>query len=108
MNVGWFFVLVAGLFEVGYAYSLRHLDWSLRIAPLAGFAICGLGSLTFLLLAIRTVPLGTAYAVWTGLGVAGTAALGIALHEEPVSIVRLMLLTILLCSVCGLLLTAEQ
>ena len=108
MNIGWVFVLLAGMFEVGYAYSLRHLDWSLRLAPLAMFAICGLGSLSCLLLAIRSIPLGTAYAVWTGLGVAGTATLGILLHEEPVSVVRFMLLTILLCSVCGLLLTSEQ
>ena len=107
MNLGWYFVILAGFCEVGYAYSLRHLDWSFKLPPLIGFAICGLGSLSFLLLAIRTIPLGTAYAVWTGLGVAGTATLGILLHEEPVSFVRLMLLTILLCAVSGLLLTAE-
>ena len=106
--MAWTYLLMAGACEIVATTVFRYAEGFTRLGPSVASIAIGLLSFYLLNRSLSGVPLGTAYAVWTGLGVAGTATLGIALHEEPVSVVRFMLLTILLCSICGLLLTSEQ
>jgi quaternary ammonium compound-resistance protein SugE len=100
--VAWLILLAAGLFEVGFTTCLRlsegfrHPGWS------AGFFLSA--GLSFFLLerAQREIPLGTAYAVWVGIGAAGTAIVGMWLFREPVETVRLVLLAVLVGAIIGL------
>ncbi len=103
----WFYLLVAALFEIGWPLGLkmatmpgqRVVGWSLAIAS---FALSG----GFLWLAQREIPMGTAYAVWTGIGAAGTFLVGIALYSEPASALRCASVLLILSGVVGLKLAA--
>ena len=100
--MAWAYLLVAGLFEIGWAVGLKYTDGFSRILPsLATLASMGL-SVGFLGLALRTVPLGTGYAIWTGIGVIGTAALGIHLFGEPVTALRLACIALIATGIAGL------
>ena len=94
--------MLAGLFEVGFTTCLklsdnfRHLGWG------AGFLVCATLSVLLLNEASRTIPLGTAYAVFTGIGAAGTVLVGAAFFGEPVSVIRLVLLAVLVGCVMAL------
>ena len=100
--MGWIYLLLAGLFEIGFTTSMRYLDWSLRPWPLTAFLVFSTLSFAFLIAAMKTVPLGTAYAVWTGIGAAGTAILGILYYNEATTTLRLVFLTLLIGSIIGL------
>ncbi len=100
--ISWIYLLIAGAFEILTTTMFRYTDGMTRIAPTLGFFALGLMSLFFLNKSLAGIPLGTAYAVWTGLGAAGTAILGIAFYHEPTSTARLVLLTILVGAIVGL------
>ena len=100
--MGWIYLLLAGLFEIGFTTSMRYLGWPPRIAPLGVFAVFATASFACLMVAIRTLPVGTAYAVWTGIGAAGTALIGMAWYGEPTSTARLVLIVILIGAIAGL------
>ncbi len=100
--MGWLFLLLAGLFEIGFTTSMRYLGWPPRLAPLAVFLVFSTASFTCLLIAMRTIPVGTAYAVWTGIGAAGTVLIGMAWYDEPATTIRLALIVILIGSIAGL------
>jgi quaternary ammonium compound-resistance protein SugE len=102
----WWLLLVAGLLEVGWAIGLKYTDGFTKPLPslLTGAAI--VGSMILLSLAARAIPIGTAYAVWTGIGVAGAATLGIILLGEAATPGRLFFLAMLLVAVIGLKLTS--
>ncbi|QDT71359.1 DMT family transporter [Lacipirellula limnantheis] len=102
----WWLLLLAGLLEVGWAIGLKYTDGFTRPLPslLTGSAI--VGSMILLSLAARAIPIGTAYAVWTGIGVAGAATLGILLLGEAATPGRLFFLALLLVAVIGLKLTS--
>ena len=102
MTTGWIYLLLAGVFEIGFTTSMRYLDWSLKLVPLAIFLVCSILSFTLLIAAIKTVPLGTAYAVWTGVGTAGTAVVGFAYYGEQATTLRLVFLVLLIASIAGL------
>jgi quaternary ammonium compound-resistance protein SugE len=102
MTMGWLYLLLAGVFEIGFTTSMRYIDWSMRPWPIIAFLICSIASFGLLIVAMRTVPLGTAYAVWTGIGAAGTALIGIAWYGEATDTVRVLLLTLLIASIVGL------
>jgi quaternary ammonium compound-resistance protein SugE len=104
----WIYLVAAGLFEVGWAVGLKYTDGFTRLVPslLTGGAIAA--SMILLALAQRTIPIGTAYAVWVGIGTLGAAALGIVLFGEPRNAGRLFFLALLLVALVGLKLTTKE
>ncbi|HEX7242408.1 MAG TPA: multidrug efflux SMR transporter [Longimicrobiaceae bacterium] len=105
--MAWTYVLIASVFEVGWAVGLKYAAGFTRFWPSVGTVAAMLASFWFLSLGVRTLPVGTAYAVWTGIGAAGTAALGMALFGEPRTAVRLACLALIVGGVVGLKLTAR-
>lgn len=85
----WLLVIVAGFFEVAFATLLKLSNSFTRIWPTIGFAVCAILSFGMLSWALRYLPIGTAYAVWTGIGAAGTAALGIYVFDDPATFARI-------------------
>lgn len=100
----WIYLILAGLFEIGWPIGLR-LGWSsahIRWWPLAGAAVWMLGSSVMLFLAQRTIPLGTAYPVWTGLGVAGAFIFGLLVFNESATVFRAVCVALIGVGVIGL------
>ncbi len=100
--MAWTLLVVAALFEVGWAIGLRYTDGFTRIAATAWTVLALVLSVVLLALAARTLPIGTAYAVWTGIGAAGTALLGLWLFGEPATPARLGCIALILAGVVGL------
>jgi quaternary ammonium compound-resistance protein SugE len=100
--MAWLLVVVAGVFETGFAVLLKQSHGITRAAPTAGFAICALISFGLLTLALRHLEVGPAYAVWTGIGAAGTAIAGMAILGESVSAMKLVSIGLILAGVIGL------
>lgn len=100
--MAWTFLTIAGLFEIGWAIGLKFTDGFTRPLPSALTVLAMIGSFWMLSLALRTIPLGTAYAVWTGIGAVGTAALGILLFAEPASALRLACIGLIVAGILGL------
>ena len=92
----------AGLLEVGFALSLKASHGFSRLGPTVLFLVFGAGSFGLLNLALRSLPVGTAYAVWTGIGAAGTAILGILFLDEPAHVLRLVSIALIVLGVVGL------
>ena len=105
--MAWVVLFVAGLFEVGWAVGLKYADGFTRPAATAATLVCLAASMLLLAASVRTLPLGTAYAVWTGIGTAGTALLGVLLFREPASAARLLCITLILAGIAGLKLTTR-
>jgi quaternary ammonium compound-resistance protein SugE len=105
-QVGWVYLVAAGFFEIAYTTAFRYIAGWAKPWPIAIFALSSVLSLYLLWRALETVPLGTAYAVWTGMGAAGTAIIGMIWFQEPSTTVRLVLLTFLIGSIVGLKLTS--
>ncbi|MSO44015.1 MAG: multidrug efflux SMR transporter [Thermoleophilia bacterium] len=87
--MAWLLVITAGLLEVAFATLLKLSENFTRLWPTVGFAACAILSFGLLSLALRSLPIGTAYAVWTGIGAAGTAALGIWVFHDPATLARI-------------------
>ena len=104
--MAWALLFAAGLFEVGWAVGLKFTDGFTRLLPSVGTVLSMVVSLGLLGLALRTLPLGTAYAVWTGVGTVGTALLGIALFGEPATAMRLACIALIVAGIAGLKLLA--
>jgi quaternary ammonium compound-resistance protein SugE len=104
--MAWFLLVLAGLLEVGWAIGLKYTEGFARLPATVATVVAMLVSVGLLGLAARTLPIGTAYAAWVGIGAAGTAVLGIVLFEEPVSVARVACLTLLVAAVVGLKLTS--
>jgi quaternary ammonium compound-resistance protein SugE len=104
--LAWVLLSVAGLFEVGWAIGLKYTEGFTRLVPsvltIASMAV----SMLLLGLALRTLPVGTAYAVWTGIGTVGTALLGIYLFGEPATALRLACIGLIVAGILGLKLVA--
>lgn len=103
--MNWFTLILAGLFEVGFTTCLSKAKESAGISAAiwwAGFVLSLSLSMWLLFRAIQTIPMGTAYAVWTGIGAAGTAAVGILLFRESIDFWRLLFLFLLIASIVGL------
>mgnify|MGYP000938703597 CR=1 FL=1 len=106
MSNAWILLIVAGLFEVCWAVGLKYTEGFTRLWP-SVFTLVTLGISMFLLAkASQTLPIGTAYAVWVGIGALGAACLGIFLFHEPASLPRLGFLALLVVSIIGLKMTA--
>jgi quaternary ammonium compound-resistance protein SugE len=105
--MAWVYLIVAGLLEVGWAVGLKYTDGFTRPVPsvLTGAAI--VASMALLAIAVRTIPIGTAYATWVGIGTIGAALLGILLFDEPRNAGRLFFLGLLIVALIGLKLTTR-
>jgi len=95
-------LIVAGLFEVGWAIGLKYTDGFTRLWPTVFTVLAMIVSLGLLGYAIKFLPVGTAYAVWVGVGAVGTAALGIAFLREPMSAGRVVSLAVIVAGIVGL------
>lgn len=100
--MSWFVLFVAGLFEVGWAVGLKYTEGFTRPVPSLLTAASMLISLGLLGLALKSLPLGTAYAVWTGIGTIGTALLGIYLFGEAATVARLVCIGLIVAGIVGL------
>jgi len=100
--MAWIVLVVAGLFEVGWAVGLKYTEGFSRLWPSVGTVASMIVSLGLLGLALRTLPLGTAYAIWTGVGTVGTALLGIMLFHEAADPIRLVCIGLILAGIVGL------
>ena len=100
--MAWTLLLVAGLFEIGWAIGLKYTDGFTRLAPSAVTLVAMIASVVCLALALRTIPVGTGYAVWTGIGAVGTALLGIVLFGESASLARLACIGLIVAGIVGL------
>lgn len=103
--MAWVYLFVAALFEIGWAIGLKYTQGFSKFWPSVFTVAAMLVSFTFLSLAVRTIPLGTGYAVWTGIGVVGTAIFGIVLFAEPATAWRIICLLLILAGVVGLKIT---
>jgi quaternary ammonium compound-resistance protein SugE len=100
--MAWLILVLAGLFEVGWAVGLKYTDGFTRLWPTVGTVLSMVASLWLLGLAMRTLPLGTAYAVWVGVGAVGTVVLGIVLLGEPMNAGRVVSVVLIIAGIVGL------
>ncbi|SRR6187200_845239 len=100
--MAWLYLFVAGLLEVGWAVGLKFTDGFTRIVPTTLTVFSMVASLGMLGLALKALPLGTAYAIWTGIGTIGTVVLGIALFGESAGALRLGCIALIVAGIIGL------
>jgi quaternary ammonium compound-resistance protein SugE len=106
--MSWLVLVLAGLLEIGWAVGLKYSHGLTRLWPSVATAVALVGSMGLLALAMRTLPLGTAYAVWTGIGTVGTAVLGIVLFREPATAMRLTCIALIVAGIVGLKLASAE
>ena len=104
--MAWIYLFLGGLLEIGWAIGLKYTEGFTRPLPTIGTLICMVGSVLLLGLALKAIPVGTAYAVWAGIGAAGTAVLGIMLFGDPATALRLMCIGLIVAGIVGLKLVA--
>ncbi len=104
----WVALFVAGLFEIAWAVGLKYTDGSHRLWPTIATGTALVASMGLLATALRALPLGTAYAIWTGIGSVGTAVLGIVLFREPPTTMRLVCIGLIVVGIVGLKLASNS
>src|SRR5499426_2793639 len=97
----WFILILAGLFETGWAIGLKYTDGFTRLWPTVWTGLAMIISLWLLGIALKTLPVGTAYSVWVGVGAVGTVILGILLRGEPVNTARLLSVALIVAGIIG-------
>ncbi|MES2340154.1 MAG: quaternary ammonium compound efflux SMR transporter SugE [Pseudomonadota bacterium] len=105
--MAWLILFVAGLCEIGWAVGLKYTEGFTRPWPTVLTGVSLIASMALLGIAVKSLPLGTAYAVWTGIGAVGTVILGIVLFKEPVTVARLVSVGLILAGIAGLKLFAR-
>lgn len=100
--MAWLLLVLAGLFEIGWAIGLKYTEGFSRFWPSAGTLVAMTLSVVLLGIAMKSLPVGTAYAVWVGVGAVGTAALGMVLFGEPATVGRLVSLALIVAGIVGL------
>jgi quaternary ammonium compound-resistance protein SugE len=100
--MSWLVLFVAGLFEIAWAIGLEYSDGLTNPVPTAGTVLALVVSMVLLAKAVQNLPIGTAYAVWTGIGAVGTATLGIFLFDEPATSARLLFISVIVFGIVGL------
>lgn len=98
----WFYLILAGFFEVGWAVGLKFSDGFTKIIPSIFTVVTMVASLYFLSLSLKTLPLSSSYAIWTGIGTIGTIILGIIIFKEPISVVRIVCVLLIVAGIVGL------
>jgi quaternary ammonium compound-resistance protein SugE len=104
--MAWALVILAGLFETGFALSLKASSGFSRPVPSVLFVVCAAASFALLATALRSLPIGAAYAVWTGIGAAGTAVAGMVFLGESTEVLKLVSIVLIVAGVAGLQLTS--
>ncbi|HSS05718.1 MAG TPA: quaternary ammonium compound efflux SMR transporter SugE [Rhodanobacteraceae bacterium] len=104
--MSWLLLILAGLFEIGWAIGLKYTEGFTRLWPSIGTALAMIVSLALLGIAMKSLPVGTAYAVWVGVGAVGTVILGIVLFGEPANTLRLVSVALIIGGIVGLKLSA--
>jgi len=105
--MAWIYLVIAGLLETGWAIGLKYTDGFTRLVPSLLTASAIAASMFLLAIAARTIPIGTAYAIWVGIGAVGAVLLGIVLFDEPRDASRLFFVALLVVALIGLKLTAR-
>ena len=103
--MAWTLLIIAGLFEIGWAIGLKYTDGFTRLWPSVWTGAAMIVSVVLLGIALKSIPVGTGYAVWTGVGAVGTAILGIVLLGDPATWPRLACIALIVCGIAGLKLT---
>ncbi len=98
----WIYILIAGIFEIGWVLSLKSTQGFTRFLPMISYAICGLGAAYFLSLAMKSLPMGTSYAIWVGIAIIGSNILGVFFLGEPLSLPRITFIGFITVGVIGL------
>ena len=98
----WLGLLAAGLLEIAWAFGLKYSDGLTRLWPTLATVLAILASFSLMALALRSLPFGTAYAVWTGIGAAGSIILGMVIFSEPINPFRIICLTLIVAGMVGL------
>jgi len=101
-NMQWVLLVIAGLLEMGWAVGLKYTQGFTKLIPSVFTVMVMMASFYLLSLALRSLPLGTAYAVWTGIGTVGIVILGIILFKEPVDLLRLLFIGLIVIGIIGL------
>ena len=100
--MAWFWLILGGLFEVGFTTALRFVDGFRNLGWTLAFLVSVGLSMALLEFASRTIPMGTAYAVWAGIGAIGTVIVGMAFFDEPATTIRLLLILVIVAAIAGL------
>ena len=100
--MAWLLILIAGVFEIAWAVGLKYSDGFSRLVPSVLTVAAMAASIICLGIAVKSLPVGTAYAVWTGIGAAGTAVLGMYLFQEPATVLRLGSIALIVAGIVGL------
>ncbi len=100
--MAWLILILAGLFEVGWTVSLKYSEGFTRLGPSLATAVLSIASIVLLGLAVRSLPLGTAYAIWTGICAAGTVLMGMVLFGEAADWARLVCIGLIVAGILGL------
>ncbi|PSQ49048.1 ligand-binding protein SH3 [Halobacteriales archaeon SW_12_67_38] len=103
----WLLLVVAGVFEIGWAIGLEYSEGFTELLPSITTVVALVASMLLLARAVESLPIGTAYAVWTGIGAAGAATLGVVLFDEPISVARVGFISLIILGVVGLNFTAH-
>jgi quaternary ammonium compound-resistance protein SugE len=106
--MAWIYLFIAGLFEVTWAVGMKYAEGFTKLGPSIFTIVTMTAGIIFLSLAMRTLPLGTAYAVWTGIGTIGTVIYGIIFFNEPKEIIRLVCILLILIGIVGLKITSKS
>jgi quaternary ammonium compound-resistance protein SugE len=104
----WLLIIIAGLMETGWAIGLKYTEGWTRFWPSLGTLALMAGSFILLSKAIKELPVGTAYAVWTGIGAAGTVILGIALFGESRDVIRVLFILLIVAGIAGLMIVTPE
>jgi quaternary ammonium compound-resistance protein SugE len=104
----WIALLVAGIFEIGFTTSMKLSQNFSKVWYLVPFLLCAVASFSCLAYAMKSIPLGTSYAVWTGIGAAGTAVVGMLFFGDQISLARILFLLLLIGSIIGLKLVSSD
>ncbi len=104
--MSWIYLIIAGVLEIGWAVGLKYTEGWTKLYPSILTILGMIASFHFLSLALKTLPIGTAYAVWTGIGTIGAAILGMILFEEPRDVLRIICILLIVAGIAGLKLTS--
>lgn len=105
--MNWLYLAIAGLLEIAWAIGLKYTEGWTKLVPSIITALLMIASFYFLSLAIKTLPIGTAYAVWTGIGTVGAAILGMFMFDEPRDAVRVICILLIIAGIAGLKITSS-
>ncbi len=100
--MAWIYLVIAGLFEIAWAIGLKYTEGFTRLWPSAGTVAAMIVSFLFLAESLKSIPVGTGYAVWTGIGAAGTAVMGMILFDESHDLVRILCILAIVAAIAGL------